>query len=212
MSRFRTSWKPKPLYNVLEREIIPIFYDRNNIELPEEWIARMKAAIHKTGEQFSAQRMLMDYTNQFYIPALDAARTLRDDNYKLTKEVTAWMERVTRSWDRIAIRDIDFANSGGTVQVGEKVEVSMKVDLGEISPNDVTVQIVSGQLNSQEQFLDSVPSVAQLNGSPEGDKGIFGYRGEVTCFESGRLGITARVIPHNEHLVHTFKPKLISWW
>jgi starch phosphorylase len=200
------------LYNVLEREIIPLFYDRNNIELPEEWLSRMKSAIHKTGERFSAQRMLMDYTNQFYIPALDAARNLRADEYKLTKEVTAWVERVSRSWDRIAIREIDFPNSGGTVQVGEQVEVSMKVDLGEISPNDVTVQIVSGQLNSQEQFLDSAPSAAQLNGSPQGDKGVYGYRGEVTCYESGRLGITARVIPHNENLVHTFKPKLISWW
>ncbi|MEW5796978.1 MAG: alpha-glucan family phosphorylase [Candidatus Zixiibacteriota bacterium] len=200
------------LYNALEREIVPLFYDRSGIDIPEEWLAKMKAAIHKTGEHFSAHRMLMDYTNQFYAPAIESSRKLRENSFVLTREVTAWVDRITRSWDRINIRDIDFPNAGGTVQVGERVEVSMKVDLGEITPDDVTVQVVAGQINSQEQFLDFAPSAAALNGSHEGDRGIYVYRGEVICYESGRLGITARVVPRNDNLLHTCRPKLISWW
>ena len=200
------------LYNSLEREIVPLFYDRSEIDIPEEWLAKMKAAIHKTGEKFSAQRMLMDYTNQFYAPAIDAAGKLKANNFALVKEVTAWIDRVSRSWERINIRDIDFPDAGGTVQVGQQVKVSMKVDLGDITPEDVTVQIVTGQINSQEQFLDFAPSPAILNGSPDSERGVFVYRGEVTCYESGRLGITARVVPHNKNLLHTVRPKLISWW
>lgn len=200
------------LYNALERDIIPLFYNRNNIDLPEGWVKKMKATIHKTGESFSAQRMLMDYTNRFYIPAIKASGKLKADDFALTKDVTAWIDRIGRNWERIAIRDIRFADIGSTVQVGEKVEVSMDVDLGEITPEDVTVEIVSGQLNSQEHFLSFSPSAARLNGSLEGEPGLYTYFGEVSFHESGRLGITARVVPHNENLLHTCRPKLISWW
>jgi starch phosphorylase len=210
--RVQDQLEAEALYNALEREIIPLFYDRSDIDIPEGWVRKMKATIQKTGERFSAQRMLMDYTNDFYVPATKAGRKLKADGFALTKEFAAWIDRVSRSWDKISIQDIDFANVGGTVQVGQQVEVSMKVNLGEIKPDDVTVQIVSGQLNSQEQFLDFAPSTASLNGSPEGDGGVFVYRGEITCRESGRLGITARVVPRNENLLHTCKPKLISWW
>ena len=200
------------LYNTLERDIVPEFYERSDIDIPEAWVARMKATIQKTGEKFSAQRMLMDYADKFYIPAISAARRLRADDFTLTKEVTAWIERVSNSWDRIAIRDIKFENAGGTVEVGQLIDVNMMVDLGEITPGDVAVEIVSGQLNSQERFLSISPTAATLNGSSEGDHGVYQYHGQVVCRESGRLGITARVVPKNENLLHTVKPKLISWW
>jgi starch phosphorylase len=200
------------LYNTLERDIIPEFYDRSNIDIPENWVARMKATIQKTGEMFASQRMLMDYANQFYIPAITAAQKLRANDFALTKEVSAWIDRVSRSWERIHIRDINFADIGGTVEVGQLIDINMQVDLGEITPNDVSVEIVFGQLNSQERFLSFSPTVATLNGSPEGKDGVYEYHGQVVCRESGRLGITARVVPKNEYLLQTAKPKLISWW
>ena len=82
----------------------------------------------------------------------------------------------------------------------------------ELTPDDISVEIVSGQLNSQEQFLNRTPSTAQLNGSSPTETGVHTYHGEVTCRETGRLGITARIVPRNEHLLHTCRPKLISWW
>lgn len=200
------------LYNALERDIIPLFFDRNEIDLPEGWVKKMKAAIHKTGECFSAQRMLIDYTNEFYIPAIKASHKLKADDFALTREVTAWMARISNSWARIDISDIRLEDVSATVQVGHQVKISMDVSLGDIHPDDVTVEIVSGQLNSQEQFLDFSPVPAALNGTAPTDGGVYTYYGEVVCRESGRLGITARVVPRNENLLHTCRPKLISWW
>ncbi len=201
------------LYNTLEREIIPMFYDRNDIRLPERWIKMMKASIHKSGQQFSAQRMLMDYTTNFYMPALKSGEKLAADDFALEKELTAWMDNISKSWDRIAITNIEFPDVGSTVQVGQQVKVVMQVQLGAIKPGDVTVEIVSGKLNSQEQFIEFSPLPAELNGSGEsGAGGIYSYNGIVTCHESGRFGITARVVPENEHLLHTKRPKMISWW
>lgn len=204
------------LYNVLEREVIPLFYERNEIGLPTRWIAKMKAAIQMAGERFSAQRMLMDYTDQFYVPAIKSSIRMQENNYELTRQVTAWLERMSKSWDEIAIKDVEIPEMGSTLFVGQKFPITIKVFLGKIAPDDVRVEIVSGKLNSLEQILDYTPEAATLAANPHQDgpstNGIYTFTGEVTCHESGRFGITARIIPKNENLPHTLKPKLISWW
>lgn len=198
------------LYSTLEREVIPLFYERNEIGLPTRWIAKMKAAIHMAGERFSAHRMLMDYTNEFYIHAFKASDRLKADNFDLTRKVTGWVDRMTESWDNIVIKDMETPDLGASLHVGQKIPISIKVALGEISPDDVMVEIVSGRLNSQEQILSFEPVNATLSGN--GENGVYTFSGEVTCGESGRFGITARIIPKNEDLPHTIKPKMISWW
>ncbi|RKX26224.1 MAG: alpha-glucan phosphorylase [Candidatus Zixiibacteriota bacterium] len=210
----QNSLESEALYNTLEREIIPLFYERNDVDLPERWVGKMKASIHMAGQRFSAQRMLMDYTNNCYIPAIDAANNLSNDNYSVGKELAAWIDRVSGSWDKIAISDIEFPEVSATVEVGERIKVMMKVNLGEIKPEDIAVEIVSGRLNSQEQFLDYSPQPAKFEGPSANDESqdVYSYTGEVTCRESGRFGITARIVPDNEHLLKAFKPKLISWW
>ena len=172
----------------------------------------MKNSIRMAGTQFSAQRMLMDYTNYFYIGAVNAARSLRANDFQITREVTAWLDRISESWNNIVIKEINMPELGQTVQVGQHIPVSLQVSLGELTPEDVAVEIVAGRLNSQEQFTDFEPAVAELNGSGQETGGVYTYHGEVTCHETGRLGVTARVVPRNEHLIHNRKPKLISWW
>ena len=204
------------LYNVLEREVIPLFYERNEIGLPTKWLAKMKATIQMAGERFSAQHMLRNYTNKFYIPAINANIKMQENEYELTKQVTAWLERMSSSWDDIAIRDVEVPEMGPTLFVGQKFPISIKVFLGSITPDDVQVEIVAGKLNSREQILDYSPLAATLVAEPNQDSdsnnGTYTFSGEVICNESGRFGITARIIPKNENLPHTLKPKLISWW
>lgn len=199
------------LYNVFEREVIPVFYDRDDNDLPLEWIYKMKASIQMAGKQFSTHRMLMDYSNDFYVPAIKASLKLSNDNFNLNRQLTSWINRISQSWDKIAIRDIDIPDLGPTVYVGQKINVKLHVFLGAITPDDVRVEIVSGRLNSQEQLLNFSPANATLDGS-QPQEGVYTYNGEIECRQSGRFGITARIIPKNENLLHTFKPKLISWW
>ena len=202
------------LYNALEREVIPLFYDRNEIGLPADWIAKMKASIQMAGQQFSAQRMLREYTDTFYNSALKSGRALKADNFALARSVTDWVERMTSSWHNMSIVAVDVPNHGTTMFVGEKLPVKIKVYLGEINPIDIDVELISGRLNSQEQILDYNPISATLIEKPDEKtlKGEFIFSGEVVCAESGRFGITARIIPKNSNLPHTLKPRLITWW
>ena len=203
------------LYSVLEREVVPLFYHRNEIEIPERWIYKMKKSIQMAGEQFSAQRMLMDYANQFYVPAIGAARILRSDNFAVDRSVSTWMDKVAQSWEAIAITDIELGETDVTVHVGQRIPVKMKVRLGTLTPDDVQVEVVTGRLNSREEIQAPNAVLTSLNGSrpPEGStEGTYTYKGEIICTESGRFGITARVLPKNEHLLHNKRPKLISYW
>ncbi len=200
------------LYNALEREVAPLFYSRNDIGLPEGWIRKMKNTIVMSGQDFSSHRMLMDYTNKFYISALKASHNLSDNSYQTDRDLTAWLDKVHRSWEQIKIIEIDIPDLGPSVQVGTKIPVKMQVRLGELSCDDVKVEIVAGRLDSQEQFTEFAPEMAVLNGSHSESDGIFSYHGEVTCIDSGRFGVTARVVPTNPNLAHSRRPKLISWW
>jgi starch phosphorylase len=199
------------LYDTLEREVIPLFYERNGRDLPDRWIAKMKASIHMAGQNFSAQRMLMDYTNQFYMKAIESVHRLREDNYRLAREVTAWLDRMKSSWQGIEITDVEVPEMGGTLEVGQKFPITIRVRLGDILPEDVAVQVVAGKLSSQEQIQDYKPTAAEFK-PDQSEDGIYAFTSEVICSESGRFGVTARIVPANPNLPHNFRPKLISWW
>ncbi|RKX22988.1 MAG: alpha-glucan phosphorylase [Candidatus Zixiibacteriota bacterium] len=200
------------LYNSLEREVIPTFYSLNEIGLPVQWIEKMKASIHMAGEKFSAQRMIMDYTKQFYIPAIDTCTKLQENNYDLTKNLTDWLDKMASSWDKIDVTSVDVPNPGATLFVGEQMDITVKVFLGKITPDDIKVELVSGKLDSQERILDYDPIEAELIDDDSNQDNVFTFRGKVISNESGRFGITARIIPKSNVLPHTLKPKLITWW
>jgi starch phosphorylase len=198
------------LYDALEREVVPTFYERDPGNVPVRWVTKMKASIHMAGEKFSAHRMLMDYTQEFYRPAILAARRLRADGYDKIKKVTAWTDRMAASWDKVEIRDVHVPEKSSTLHVGQELAITVQVYLGEIQPEDIRVEVVSGRLNAQEQILGYSPIVADLSQKP--NDGVYTFSGTVTCLESGRFGITARIVPKNDDLPHTIKPRWISWW
>jgi starch phosphorylase len=199
------------LYDSLEREVIPMFYDRNENGLPEKWLHKMKASIQMAGQDYSTHRMLQDYTEELYIPAFGFVEKLRADDFALTRQTTSWLETLHRNWERIGITDVEVPDIGNTLEVGQRFPVKVKVNLGEISPDDVEVQVIAGRLSSQEKLTNYEPMLATLK--PNGNEaGQHLFEGEVICAQSGRFGISARIIPKNENMPHTLKPRLISWW
>ncbi|HPM35993.1 MAG TPA: alpha-glucan family phosphorylase [candidate division Zixibacteria bacterium] len=199
------------LYDVLEREVVPLFHNRNGVGLPEKWIQKMKAAVQMAGEEFAAQGMLRNYTDEFYVRAIHSARQLRDNNFAKTRSLTAWLDRMRAGWGTLAINDVRIPDVGATVYVGQKLPIEADVFLGAITPDDVSVELVAGRLNSQEQLVNYRSVPAKLVKPVDGG-GTYTFAAEVECTESGRFGIKARIIPRNDALPHVFKPRLISWW
>jgi starch phosphorylase len=199
------------LYTVLEREIIPQFYDRKGTSIPTTWIRKMKGSIHMAGQRFSAQRMLMDYANHFYVNGLELGDRLKQQNHQPVRDLSGWLGSIEQSWDGLKIESIDLQDQVTTTHVDHPVPVQLRLRLGALNPNDVRVEIVSGRLTSQEELADFSAAQATLVG-PDSEPGVFLYRGEIRSRETGRIGLSARISPQHPLLVHNRRPRLITWW
>jgi starch phosphorylase len=199
------------LYDTLEREVIPMFYRRNSAGLPVEWVTMMKNTMLMACRDFSAFRMVKDYTEKFYIPAINAYNKFCTEDFAAAKTLASWQKELSRRWDNIDFEEVETPALEASPRVGDIIPVKLKVRLGEIEPEDVDVEVIAGNLNSLEQMNNYDPVKAILEDGT-GAGGVFVYKTEVMCRESGRFGIAARVLPRNENLIHNRIPRLVKWW
>ncbi len=201
------------LFDVLEREVVPLFYDRNGVNLPYKWVTMMKNSIIMAGRSFSSLRMVKDYASKSYVPAFHAGDKFTADNYAASKSIAHWLSDLSSKWDKIEIEGIETPTMETSPKVGDRIPVTMRVTLGDIAPENVSVEVISGNLNSLEQMSNCESVVAaKLDGDVHLPAGQYLYKTEVICKESGRFGIAGRIMPHNENLMHNRIPKLIKWW
>jgi starch phosphorylase len=201
------------LYDALEREVVPLFYKTNGIQLPYKWVTIMKNSIAMAGKQFSSLRMVKDYTGNFYVPAMHASQKFSADNYALSRQMATWQSALIEKWDHVSIESIDTPPLETSPKVGDRIPVTLRVNLGDIAPNDILVEVLAGNLNSLEQMNNYEHVIAAKQDSDISlPKGQYHYFAEVICRESGRFGIAGRIIPQNANLIHNRIPRLIKWW
>jgi len=197
------------LYDILERDVIPLFYDRSTKNYSPEWVHMMKSSIIMGGKDFSSHRMLREYCENFYIPAIQSYDNLHGDEYKLTREVTSWSKKIYDSWNKVVVSSLELPDLNGSAQVGQTMPVKVNVFLGDLQPDDVRVEVVRGSLNAQDQMINSETLTASLlESKPDGSHV---YETDMVCTRSGRMGITARIIPHNNRHLIKHNPRLITW-
>lgn len=197
------------LYDALERDVVPMFYDHTKKDYSPAWVRMMKNSIMMGGKDFSAHRMLREYCERFYIPAIQSYDNLVRDGYGMTREVTAWSKRIQGDWGKVSVSSVDLPNMNGSAKVGQTMLVRIKVFLGELSPDDVRVEVVRGSLNAQDQIVNSEVFTANLDESSQDGHHV--YHVDMVCTRSGRMGITARIVPHNDRHVVKHHPRLITW-
>ena len=96
----------KALYDLLEREIIPLFYTRGMDGLPREWIRQMKESMREVGKRFSSHRMLLEYAERFYTPALANAEAFSKNSCGLCREIAAYLDKLRANWDELRIEEL----------------------------------------------------------------------------------------------------------
>ncbi|MFP4643602.1 MAG: alpha-glucan family phosphorylase [Spirochaetales bacterium] len=201
------------LYDLLERELVPTYYERGQDGLPREWIHRMKESMRGVGKEFSCHRMIREYAETFYLPALENYRAYSRDGYKKTKSVAEYIDRVRNGWHTMSIEEISGLDRKA-LRVGENLNVSARVNLGSLKPEDVDVQLVYGPISNTGGLSDPVHVSMKKSGGKKADEapeGSIDYQAKVECTRSGRLGYSVRVVPKNNDLAHTNLPGLVTW-
>ena len=196
------------LYDIIEKEVVPLFYNRDADGLPRGWIAKMKDAIRLNCPFFNTARMLTEYAQKGYFPASDRYYSLSSNHYAPAKEVATWEENLKENWYNIKIKDIDVSSSPD-IQVNQTVAVKTKIDLTSLTNNDVQVELYQGAINADGDIVNGVPVVMDYQGEDSNQLSI--YTADITYKTSGLQGLSLRVLPKHKHLSSPYEPRLIVW-
>jgi starch phosphorylase len=196
------------LYDLLEKEIIPLFYTRGPDGLPRPWISKMKGAMRTIGPQFNTNRMVREYAEKMYLPALDRHTNFTADQFKRAKRFAVWKQHLRERWGSIRIAEIAVEDHK-TLKVGETLTVRAQIDLGGLKPEDVSVELYYGSLNARGEI--EIPKIVLMKPHDKPKGTVYEFVGVKTLETSGRLGHTVRILPKHEDLDNPYKLGLVVW-
>ncbi len=196
------------LYDLLERDVVPTYYERRADGLPRRWIARMKSSIASLCHFFNTHRMVENYTETFYLPAHGRFRLLTAENAAQARALAAWLARVEKGWGQVRVEVLTLP-SGQEMQVGSRIHARARVSLGELSPEDVLVELYVGRVNADGEIAGAGTEPLQLAGRDRA--GCLYETNAAVCTKSGLHGYTVRAVPYHPDLATGFLPGLIAW-
>ncbi len=206
-SEYQDRVEAQALYNVLENDIIPAFYDRESGGIPSRWIRMMIASMKMAMSRFSARRMVGEYHERFYAKAADLYQTLLSDHGAEAVRLSHLNARLESSWKEIMI-DPPARDADGPLRVGETLTVSAVVFLGELRPDEVEVELCYGHPRSVDEL--DVDYRETMNVKEQRSDGAYLYTCAFSCRVAGRYGFTARVTPKGDRWTRLM-PGRITW-
>ncbi len=206
---YQDSVESHALYDLLEKTIVPLYYDRNNSGFPKTWTDMMKESIRTICPYFNTNRMVEQYTEDFYEPCFRQNRKLIEDDYALARELWSWRSRVTSAWEKITVRGVEAVLNGG-VRIGDSLPVRARIFLGSLSPEDLEVEAYHGRLDEIGNLIET--KVVALQYRRKSGDGEALYEGLIPCESTGERGFSIRILPRHEDLPHLFYSGLIKWW
>lgn len=196
------------LYDILENEVVPRFYFRDANDIPRDWISTMKESMRTCCPMFNTNRMLREYTEKLYIPAINQWKALELNQFSAAKELVKWKDHIQKAWPLIQIKSVT-PSLHDEMQVGDDFEILVDVDLNTINPDNVAVEVLTGELDADERLTPTEIHLLKLDSS---QNKTFQFKGNITHTNSGRFGFTVRVRPHSHHMTHEHELCLTRWW
>ncbi|MFK7790234.1 MAG: alpha-glucan phosphorylase, partial [Phycisphaeraceae bacterium] len=195
------------LYDLLEKQIVPMFYDRDEHGLPLRWIKMMKHSIAELAPYFNTNRMVQQYTEQYYLPALSRARSLMADGMSQSVARAQLKEKLRFAWPSLRFEKVE-SNAGQSLRPDESIEVSAEVHLGGLSPEELRVQALIGRLDDAGRLVS--PKAVEMTCVESGGKTCL-YKTSASPLGCGPHGLTLRIVPGGELMDGVTEPGLIYW-
>ena len=195
------------LFDLLEREVIPLYFDRSEGRHPRRWVRRMKSTLSGTGPYVSASRMVKDYTTDLYEPAAAHADDMVGDGHRRAREMAAWKERIIAGWSDVRVETVE--SDGAVPGIGDERTVDAVVALGSLAGSDVEVQLVHGIVGQGDELEQ--PQTTPMAEVERVDDTRVRYRGRFACDVAGRYGFTVRVLPVHEDLAASAEMGRVAW-
>ncbi|MBS1190804.1 MAG: glgP [Rhodocyclaceae bacterium] len=188
------------LYDLLEREVIPAFYDRDSRGIPVAWVARMRESMARMTPRFSANRAVREYAERHYLPMAAAYRQRAAGRGALGVRLVLWRDALERQWPGVRFGEVRVEPRGG------EYAFEVQLFLGELDPDAVRVELYA------EPQGDAVPfrQAMRRAGHWPGLAGAYAYRARVPATRPA-TDYTARVLPHRDGLAVPLETARILW-
>ncbi len=196
------------LFELLERQIVPLFYDRFEGRVPRRWVRRVKASLRSLGPRVVASRMVKDYVETMYEPTATRADALSEANYARARSVASWRQRVLAAWAGVHVDAVE--GELAEADLGSTRRIEATVVLGTLSTDDVAVELVHGPVGANDEVTAAKIEALALAGLGD-TPGHYRYTGQFLCEKAGRYGFTVRVVPHHPDVPNPAEMGCIAW-
>lgn len=190
---YRDELEATALYELLENEIAPRFYDVDGEDVPRRWVDQLRHTLTTLGPKVQATRMVRDYVERLYRPAAQAGRALNAD-FDGAVSLADWKEQVRAAWPQVRVVHVE-TTTADTFERGQTLRLHAFVTLGPLTPDDVDVQVVHGPVDDADTLRE--PAVTPMTLSERQDDGAYRFDGEVQLDRTGAFGYTVRIVPRH---------------
>ena len=204
---FRNREEANELLDIIEDQVIPLYYDRNGHGFSEGWVQMSKASMKSILPRFNSQRMVMDYIRGFYSPAAIQGRKLAVNNSQGAHDLAAWKDKIYKVWPKIKMHRLDDAVPA--VNAGSTVHMAISVNLKGLDPQDVCVECVIGREDVNNDFTAS--DHIQLKADGKTDNGETRFSLNLVPPLPGLQHYQIRMYPYNKLLSHRFETGRMIW-
>ena len=195
------------MYDLIEHQIAPRFYDRDAAGVPTRWVESIRHTLSTLSPALSADRMVREYVERLYIPAAHAERTISANAYQPARDLASWKERVTAAWPKVHVAHVESGGVDSVPQVGDDLHLRATVDIDGLSPDDVLVEVVYGRARVGDRLDDVTHQKLEL-ASGEAKPPVFA--GTVPLARAGSFGYNVRVVPQHPLLASPAELGLIA--
>jgi starch phosphorylase len=195
------------LFELLERQVVPLFYERWQGPVPRRWVERIQRSLITLGPYVTAARMVRDYTELLYEPTAAKTDDLSAGDHARARSLSAWKTRILAGWPGVHVDHLELP--GAVAELGSERIVETVVALGDLSPNDVEVQLIHGPAGQGGELADT--TIVPMAPAGTADDGHLRYTGRFTCERAGRYGATVRIVPAHPDLVTPLELGVIAW-
>ncbi len=207
--QFQDELDAETIYNMLEDEIIPTFYDRDNDGVPHAWVKYVKNTISGIAPHFTMKRQLDDYFSKFYVKLAERSALLKDDDNAAMRSLASWKFRMIRNWDGIEVVDVKFPNpTNEGLNLGDIFKAELTLSLGDIAPDDIMIEMITGQKVNDQMIEPQSIRELKLKGV---DGNLAHFAIEVETALAGVFDVAFRITPQNPLLPHRMDFNLVKW-
>ena len=198
----------RTLYELLQDQVIPLYYRRGDMGYSAEWLRMAKRSIATLLPRFSSARMMSEYLAKFYLPATRQGRRYGESNFEAARRLAEWKKHVRGSWPKVTMRRLDAPKK--RIAFGDNMRFEVGVGLDGLKPEDVRVELLIAKQMSRDNEAQAACYQFQSEGVRT-EKGEHRFVLELSPEHCGKLGYRMRMYPHHELLTHPFEMGMMRW-